>query len=78
MGKNEQFDESLAKVCLHVEMGDFEKAEDLLNEASTKLSMLSDNNLIIQYYQIKIDLYRSTRRREQCIQLWDEMDKDFR
>ena len=78
MNLNKQFHETLSQACYHLEVGDFEKVEDLLNEVSTELLKQKDYNLIIQYYQIKIDLYRSTRRREQCIQLWDEMDKDFR
>lgn len=75
MDLNKQFNENLAKACYHLEVGDFEKVEDLLNEASTKLSALNDNDLIIQYYQIKIDLYKFTRRRELSIQLWDEMEQ---
>lgn len=75
METNKQFDEALAQTCYHLHIGDFEKAEELLNEISTKLSGLNDNDLIIQYYQIKIDLYKSTRRRELCLQLWDEMEQ---
>ena len=63
MDLNKQFNENLAKACYHLEVGDFEKVEDLLNEASTKLSALNDNDLIIQYYQIKIDLYKFTDRK---------------
>lgn len=75
MDTNKQFNENLANACYHLEVGDFEKVEDLLNEASTKLSALNDNDLIIQYYQIKIDLYKFTLRRELSIQLWDEMEQ---
>lgn len=78
MDIEKQFHKTLSEAYYHLEVGDFEKVEDLLNEVSTELLKQKDNNLIIQYYQIKIDLYRSTRRREQCIQLWDEMDKDLR
>ena len=75
MNLNKQFHETLSQACYHLDVGDFEKVEDLLNEVSTELLKQKDNDLIIQYYRIKIDLYRSTRRREQCIQLWDEMEQ---
>lgn len=75
MNLNKQFHETLSQAYYHLEVGDFEKVEDLLNEVSTELLKQKDNDLIIQYYQIKIDLYKSTRRREQCIELWDEMEQ---
>lgn len=75
MDIEKQFHETLSQACYHLEVGDFEKVEDLLHQVSDELPNQKENDLIIHYYQIKIDLYRCTRRREQCIQLWNEMEQ---
>ena len=67
--------EKFGEVRFLLDMGDFEKAEDILNEVHTNISKINDNDLFIQYYLIKTDLYRCTRRRELNLVLWNEMER---
>jgi len=67
--------DKLGEVGYLLEMGDFEKAEDKLNEANPLVTKINDNDLYIQYYQIKADLYRRTGRRKLNLNLWDEMER---
>lgn len=67
--------EKFGEVRFLLDMGDFEKAEDILNEVHTNISKINDSDLFIQYYLIKTDLYRCTRRRELNLNLWNEMER---
>lgn len=75
MSLNETFAQYLTKACYNIEIGNYEIAEDQLNEADSKLSKITIPELLLQYYQIRIDLNKQTNRRELNLNLWDLMEK---
>ena len=65
----------LGEVAYFLESGDFEKAEDRLNEVHSLVFKTDNNELYFRYYLIRADLYKSTGRRELNLNSWDEMER---
>lgn len=72
---NETFKECLSQACYHIEVGEYEIAVNRLNEAEKRMSKITDNELFLQYYQIRIDLNKQTNKRKDNFRLWDLMEK---
>lgn len=69
------FNETLSKARYHLEIGDYEIAENFLNEANMILLKIDNNESHMFFLQCKVDLFKRTGRREKNILLWDEMEQ---
>lgn len=73
MPHSEQFSQLLSQAHFHLTTGDFELCEELLNKAEIELKGNDDTDPYFTYTMVKADLFRSTRRRDLCFTLWDQL-----
>lgn len=73
MPHSEQYSQLLSQAHFHLLAGDFELCEELLNKAEIELKDNDETDPYFAFNMVKADLFRSTRRRELCFTLWDQL-----